>query len=65
MDRRRQAQGSVSAASSGGGTGKSRYRDGACDFRTGDTVREVVRYRFARLERAVADTTAGYAAAAA
>jgi eukaryotic-like serine/threonine-protein kinase len=34
------------------------------DFRSLDAVREVVRYQLARLERAVADTTAGYAAAA-
>ena len=35
------------------------------DFRSLDAVREVVRYQLARLERAVADTNSGYAAAAA
>ena len=33
------------------------------DFRSLDAVREVVRYQLARLERAVADTNSGYAAA--
>jgi serine/threonine protein kinase len=33
------------------------------DFRSLDAVRDVIGYQLARLERAVADTTAGYAAA--